>query len=116
MKESDLCVIAVVYGVATWFLVMTLQLPPAAQSYPLILLTALYLCNTLFLGKQLYSFSLFKPDPEGKRYVQEHRENQIGHNHDAGAADNCGDRFYLQEELGQQQIKNAGDVIAQIVH
>ena len=35
---------------------MTLQLPPAAQSYPLILLTALYLCNTLFLGKQLYSF------------------------------------------------------------
>lgn len=37
-------------------LVMTLQLPPAAQSYPLILLTALYLCNTLFLGKQLYSF------------------------------------------------------------
>ena len=44
MKESDLCVIAVVYGVATWFLVMTLQLPPAAQSYP------------LFLGKQLYSF------------------------------------------------------------
>ena len=56
MKESDLCVIAVVYGVATWFLVMTLQLPPAAQSYPLILLTALYLCNTLFLGKQLYSF------------------------------------------------------------
>lgn len=56
MKESDLCVIAVVYGVATWFLVMTLQLPPAAQSYPLILLTALYCCNTLFLGKQLYSF------------------------------------------------------------
>lgn len=56
MKESDLCVIAVVYGVATWFLVMTLQLPPAAQSYPLILLTALYFCNTLFLGKQLYSF------------------------------------------------------------
>ena len=56
MKESDLCVIAVVYGVATWFLVMTLQLPPAAQSYPPILLTALYLCNTLFLGKQLYSF------------------------------------------------------------
>ena len=54
MKESDLCVIAVVYGVATWFLVMTLQLPPAAQSYPLILLTALYLCNTLFLGKQLF--------------------------------------------------------------
>lgn len=56
MKESDLCVIAVVYGVATWFLVMTLQLPPPAQSYPLILLTALYLCNTLLLGKQLYSF------------------------------------------------------------
>ncbi len=48
--------------------------------------------------------------------MQEHRENQISHNHDAGAADNCGDRFYLQEELGQQQIQNAGDVIAQIVH
>ena len=56
MKESDLCVVAVVYGVATWFLVMTLQLPPQAQSYPLILLTALYVCNTLLLGKQLYSF------------------------------------------------------------
>ena len=48
--------------------------------------------------------------------MQEHRENQIGHNHDAGAADNCGYRFYFQKELGQQQIKNAGDVIAQIVH
>ena len=49
MKESDLCVIAVVYGVATWFLVMTLQLPPAAQSYPLILLTALYLLQYALL-------------------------------------------------------------------
>ena len=56
MKESDLCVIVCVYGVATWFLVMTLQLPPAAQSYPLILISALYFCNTLLLGKQLYHF------------------------------------------------------------
>lgn len=56
MKESDLCVIVIVYGIATWFLVMTLQLPPAAQSYPLILITALYFCNTLLLGKQLYHF------------------------------------------------------------
>lgn len=64
MKESDLCVVAVVYGVATWFLVMTLQLPPQAQSYPLILLTALYVCNTLLLGKQLYSFFLSSSRPE----------------------------------------------------
>ena len=56
MKESDLGVIVIVYAIATWFLIMTLQLPPAAQSYPLILIAALYVCNTLLLGKQLIHF------------------------------------------------------------
>ncbi|MCD8339504.1 MAG: tripartite tricarboxylate transporter TctB family protein [Burkholderiales bacterium] len=56
MKDSDLGVIVVIYGVGLWFLVMTLQLPDAAQSYPLILIAALLFCNTLLLIKQIYAF------------------------------------------------------------
>jgi hypothetical protein len=56
MKSSDIAVAAVIYGIATWFLVMTVGLPPEAQTYPLLLIGALYAVNTLFIGKQLYRF------------------------------------------------------------
>ncbi len=57
MKDSDLGVIVVIFGVGIWFLAMTLQLPEPAQSYPLLLITALLFCNFLLLVKQLYQFS-----------------------------------------------------------
>ncbi len=57
MKDSDIGVIVVIYAVATWFLIMTLKLPEPAQSYPLILISTLYFCNTLLLLKQLYILS-----------------------------------------------------------
>lgn len=57
MKTSDIGIAVVIYAVATWFLVMTLQLPEPAQTYPLILLSALYLCTTLFIGKQVWAWS-----------------------------------------------------------
>lgn len=49
MKKSDTAVTLVVYAITTLFLVMTLKLPPEAQTYPLALLTALYVLNTLFI-------------------------------------------------------------------
>ncbi len=60
MKDSDLGVIVVIYAIATWFLVMTVQLPDPAQSYPLILIPALYVCNTLLLIKQVMSYTRHK--------------------------------------------------------
>ena len=49
MKKSDTAVTLVVYAITTLFLVMTLKLPPEAQTYPLSLLTALYVLNTLYI-------------------------------------------------------------------
>ena len=60
MKDSDIGVIVVIYAIATWFLVMTLQLPEGAQSYPLILISALYVCNTLLLLQQIWHFKRHK--------------------------------------------------------
>lgn len=56
MKISDIAVSAAVYIIATWFLIMTLALPPDAQTYPLILITALYVTNTMFIGKRFYVY------------------------------------------------------------
>lgn len=56
MKTSDIGVTVVVYAFATWFLLMTLALPPAAQVYPLILIVTLYITNTLFIGSRLFQW------------------------------------------------------------
>ncbi|EJX08322.1 hypothetical protein EVA_03569, partial [gut metagenome] len=41
MKHSDLWVIAVIYAVSLLFFVMTVDLPPDAQTYPLGLIGTL---------------------------------------------------------------------------
>ena len=48
MKHSDLWVIAVIYAVSLLFFVMTIDLPPDAQTYPLGLIAALAGLNTLY--------------------------------------------------------------------
>lgn len=53
MKKSDICVISVIYAVALFFFVMTVQLPEAAQTYPLGLIIALAVLNTLYLAQCL---------------------------------------------------------------
>lgn len=50
MKQSDFGVVAVVYVIIFFFLSMTLQLPQEAQTYPLVLLSALFFLNTLYIG------------------------------------------------------------------
>ena len=41
MKKTDIGVCAVMYGVCLFFLTMTLQLPKAAQIYPLCIIVLL---------------------------------------------------------------------------
>lgn len=38
MKRSDIPVVCVIYAIAIAFLIMTLQLPEAAQVYPMVLI------------------------------------------------------------------------------
>lgn len=49
MKQSDIGVVAVVYAITFFFLSMTLELPEEAQTYPLVLLSALFFLNTLYI-------------------------------------------------------------------
>lgn len=49
MKKSDIPVVCIIYAIAIAFLIMTLQLPEAAQVYPMVLISALILVNTLYL-------------------------------------------------------------------
>ena len=49
MKKSDIPVVCIIYAIAIAFLIMTLQLPEAAQVYPLVLISALILVNTLYI-------------------------------------------------------------------
>lgn len=51
MKKSDISVCAVIYGICLFFLYMTIQLPEDAQTYPLCLISALAVLNTLYLGR-----------------------------------------------------------------
>lgn len=53
MKKSDFAVIAVIYAVGLAFLKMTLDLPDEAQTYPLVLITALLAVNSLYLIRQV---------------------------------------------------------------
>ncbi len=57
MKKSDIPVVCVIYAIAIAFLIMTLQLPEAAQVYPMVLITALIFVNTLYL---IRTFLLFR--------------------------------------------------------
>lgn len=57
MKKSDIPVVCVIYAIAIAFLIMTLQLPEAAQVYPMVLITALIFVNTLYL---ILTFLLFR--------------------------------------------------------
>lgn len=53
MKRSDAIVTGVVYAVALFFFWACGELPPEAQTYPLGLIAALALLNTLYLGQCL---------------------------------------------------------------
>ncbi len=56
MKKSDIPVVCVIYAIAIAFLIMTLQLPEAAQVYPMVLITALIFVNTLYLIRTFLHF------------------------------------------------------------
>ncbi len=49
MKKSDIPVVCIIYAIAIVFLIMTLNLPEAAQVYPMVLISALIFVNTLYL-------------------------------------------------------------------
>lgn len=54
MKRSDIGVTAFIYAVTLFFLYMTLDLPPDAQTYPLCLIAGLLGLNTLYLLRCLH--------------------------------------------------------------
>ena len=56
MKKSDFPVIAIIYAIGFWFLAMTMELPEEAQTYPLVLITALLGVNTLYMVRQVMSW------------------------------------------------------------
>ena len=47
MKKTDIGVVAFMYAVCALFLVMTLQLPKAAQTYPLFIIALLAALTTI---------------------------------------------------------------------
>ena len=49
MKKTDIGVVAFMYGVCALFLVMTLRLKKAAQTYPIFIITVLALLTTLYV-------------------------------------------------------------------
>lgn len=57
MTRSDLGVVALIYATSLLFLYLTLQLTPAAQIYPLCLISGLALLNTLYFIKCLYKLA-----------------------------------------------------------
>lgn len=56
MKKSDIPVVCIIYAIAIVFLIMTLNLPEAAQVYPMVLILALILVNTLYLIRTFLKF------------------------------------------------------------
>ncbi|MBO7173442.1 MAG: tripartite tricarboxylate transporter TctB family protein [Burkholderiaceae bacterium] len=52
MKKSDFPVIAIIYAIGFWFLSMTMELPEEAQTYPLVLISALLAVNTIYMVRQ----------------------------------------------------------------
>ena len=53
MKKSDLWVVAVLYAFVAWFTALTLDFPPEAQTYPLMLLGCIAALVTLYLVLQI---------------------------------------------------------------
>jgi putative tricarboxylic transport membrane protein len=49
MKKTDIGVVAFIYAVCLLFLIMTLQLPSAAQTYPLFIIILLAALTTLYV-------------------------------------------------------------------
>ena len=49
MKKTDIGVVAFIYAVCALFLVMTLRLPAAAQTYPLFIIILLAALTTLYV-------------------------------------------------------------------
>ena len=56
MKKSDVGVVSVIYAIGLGFLWMTLDLPEGAQTYPLVLITALLCVNTIYFIRSLWAF------------------------------------------------------------
>ena len=50
MKKTDIGVVAFIYAVCALFLVMTLRLPAAAQTYPLFIIILLAALTNIFNG------------------------------------------------------------------
>lgn len=55
MKKTDIGVVAFFYTVGILFLKMTLELPSAAQTYPIFIIALLMVLNTIFLIIMLMS-------------------------------------------------------------
>ena len=53
MKKTDIGVVAFIYAVCVLFLVMTLRLPAAAQTYPLFIIILLAALTTLYVAQML---------------------------------------------------------------
>ena len=51
MKKTDIGVVAFIYAVCVLFLVMTLRLPAAAQTYPLFIIIMLAALTTLYVAQ-----------------------------------------------------------------
>ncbi len=49
MKKTDIGVVAFIYAVCLLFLIMTLQLPSAAQTYPMFIIILLAALTTLYV-------------------------------------------------------------------
>ena len=58
MKKSDFGVIGFIYAVALGFFIMTIELPPEAQTYPMGLIIAVTALNTLYLAQCLLRWRL----------------------------------------------------------
>ena len=53
MRKTDIGVVAFIYAVCVLFLVMTLRLPAAAQTYPLFIIIMLAALTTLYVAQML---------------------------------------------------------------
>lgn len=53
MKKTDIGVVGFMYGVCLLFLVMTLKLKPAAQTYPLFIIALLASLTTLYVANMI---------------------------------------------------------------
>ena len=55
MEKTDIGVVAFIYAVCLLFLVMTLRLPSAAQTYPLFIIILLFALTTLYAVQMAFA-------------------------------------------------------------